>query len=110
MRTTEVSLGGFNDDSFLKSLYELAGGKEAGLGIGNYSYTAYNSNGIDKLYFGDGQFYLTLKDNTYTVTEVIDEGITEEAETCHILQDGSGIDLEDRVQVGLQLLKKYMGN
>ena len=110
MMTTEVSLGGFNYDIFLKTLYELAGGKEAGLGIGNYSYTEYNSNGIDKLYFGDGQFYLTLKDNTYTVTEVIDEGITEEAETCHILQDGSGIDLEDRVQVGLQLLKKYMGN
>lgn len=108
MMTTEVSLGGFNFDIFLKTLYELAGGKDAGLELGNYSYTEYNSNGVDKLYFKDRHFYLTLKNNIYTITEAIDEGITENVEEYHVHQNEQGLDIEDRVQVGLQLLKKYM--
>lgn len=108
MMTTEVSLGGFNFDIFLKTLYELAGGKEAGLELGNYSYTEYNSNGGDKLYFKDGRMFLMLKDDAYSISEVIDEGIIEETEVYHIHKNEDGIDTEDRVQVGLQLLKKYL--
>mgnify|MGYP002625785967 CR=1 FL=1 len=110
MMTTEVSLGGFNYDIFLKTLYELAGGKDAGLELGNYSYTEYNSNGEDKLYLTNRNMYLTLKDNVYTLTQVIDETIKEEVETYHIRQNEQGIDIEDRVEVGLQLLRKYMND
>lgn len=110
MMTTEVSLGGFNYDIFLKTLYELAGGKEAGLELGNYSYTEYNSNGGDKLYLNNNMMYLTLKDDTYSLSEKIDgdDNIIEEIENYHILQNEAGIDIEDRVQVGLRLLRKYM--
>ena len=108
MMTTEVSLSGFNYDIFLKTLYELAGGKEAGLELGNYSYTEYNSNGGDKLYLNNNTMFLTLKDDTYKIAQIIGEGITEEIENYHIRQNEEGIDIEDRVEVGLQLLKKYM--
>lgn len=108
MMTTEVSLGGFNYDIFLKTLYELAGGKGAGLELGNYSYTEYNSNGEDKLYFNNNGLYLTLKDDMYTVTQVIADDITEVIESYHLRQNEEGLDIEDRVEVGLQLLKKYM--
>ena len=110
MMTTEVSLGGFNYDIFLKTLYELAGGKDASLELGNYSYTEYNSNGEDKLYLVNRNMYLTLKDNVYTLTQVIDETIKEEVETYHIRQNEQGVDIEDRVEVGLQLLRKYMND
>lgn len=108
MMTTEVSLGGFNYDIFLKTLYELAGGKDAGLELGNYSYTEYNSNGGDKLYFNDGKMSLMLKDDKYSLSETIDKGIMEEVENYHIRQNEAGIDIEDRVQVGLRLLEKYV--
>lgn len=108
MMTTEVSLGGFNYDIFLKTLYELAGGKGTGMELGNYSYTEYNSIGVDKLFFNNNSFYLTLKDDTYMVTQVIAEGITEIIEKYQINQNEEGLDIEDRVEVGLQLLKKYM--
>ena len=108
MMTTEVSLGGFNYDIFLKTLYDLAGGKDAGLELGNYSYTEYNSIGEDKLYLKDRTFYLTLKNDTFTITQVIDEGTTEEIESYHVLQNEQGLDVEDRVEAGLKLVKKYL--
>lgn len=108
MMTTEVSLGGFNYDVFLKTLYELAGGKGAGMEIGNYSYTEYNSNGVDKLYFNNNSMCLILKDDTYTIIQVTAEDITEIVESYHIRQNEEGVDVEDRIEVGLQLLNKYM--
>ena len=110
MMTTEVSLGGFNYDIFLKTLFELSGGKEAGLELGNYSYTEYNSNGGDKLYLNDNSMFLILKDDTYSLLKIIDEGITEEVENYNIRQNEQGIDIEDRIQVGLKLLEKYKKN
>lgn len=107
MMTTEVSLGGFNYDIFLKTLYDLAGGKDAGLELGNYSYTEYNSNGADKLYLRNQSLFLTLKDDTYKVFRE-GENANEELESYHIRQNEQGIDTEDRVIAGLQLLNKYI--
>lgn len=107
MMTTEFNFG-FNYDIFLKTLFDLKGGVDSRLELGNYSYTEYNSNGGDKLYLNDRRMYLTLNNDTYTLTEQIDEGITEEVESYHICQNEQGIDIEDRVQVGLRLLEKYM--
>ena len=107
MMMTEFNFG-FNYDIFLKTLFDLKGGVDSRLELGNYSYTEYNSNGGDKLYLNDRGMYLTLNNDTYTLTEQIDEGITEEVESYHIRQNEQGIDIEDRVQVGLRLLEKYM--
>jgi len=54
--------------------------------------------------------FLTLKDDTYSLFEKIDgdDNIIEEIENYHILQNEAGTDIEDRVQVGLKLLRKYM--
>lgn len=104
MMTTEVSLGGMNYDIFLKTLFELAGGADAGLELGDYSYTQYNGGGLDKLRLTKQLLYLTLSDNEYKIWR--DEG--EEIESRPILQNGAGVDIEDRIGIGLQLLKKYM--
>lgn len=106
MMTTEISFG-FNYDIFLKTLYALTGGKDAGLELGNYSYTEYNSKGEDRLYLRNQGLFLTLKDNTYKLFREVDDA-TEELESYHIRQNEQGIDTEDRIIVGLQLLKKYM--
>lgn len=63
----------------------------------------------DKLYLKDRTFYLTLKNDTFTITQVIDEGTTEEIESFHVLQNEQGLDVEDRVEAGLKLVKKYLG-
>ena len=102
--TTEVSLGGMNYDIFLKTLYELAGGDNAGLELGNYSYTQYNDGGLDKLYLTKQQRYLTLADNRYTICKENGEVV----ETCAIHQNDVGIDIEDRVEIGLQMIKKWL--
>ncbi len=62
----------------------------------------------DKLYLKDRTFYLTLKNDTFTITQVIDEGTTEEIESYHVLQNEQGLDVEDRVEAGLKLVKKYL--
>ena len=106
MMTTEISFG-FNYDIFLKTLYALIGGKDAGLELGNYSYTEYNSKGEDRLYLRNQGLFLTLKDNIYKLFREVDD-TTEELESYHIRQNEQGIDTEDRIIIGLQLLKKYM--
>ena len=47
--------------------------------------------------------YLTLADNRYTIRQENDEIV----ESYPVNQE-NGIDIEDRVEVGLQLLKKYV--
>ena len=105
MMTTEFNFG-FNYDIFLKTLYDIVGGESAGLLIGNYSYSEYNKGGKDKLRMTNQKMYLTLDENIYTV---YDEN-NEEIESRPICQNENGIDMEDRVLVGLQLLNKYMNN
>lgn len=106
MMTTEVNFG-FNYDIFLKTLYDLAGGKDAGLELGNYSYTEYNSNGEDRFYLRNQGLFLTLKDDTYKIFRE-GENVNEELESYHIRQNEQGIDTEDRIIVGQQLLNKYV--
>jgi hypothetical protein len=102
--TTELNFG-FNYDIFLKTLYELAGGKTKGLQLGNYSYTEYNNGGKAKLILGHQNKYLTLDDNVY---RVFIEGEEQPIESRPIAQNDNGIDIEDRVEVGLALLDKYL--
>ena len=52
------------------------------------------------------KLYLTLDDNVFTI---YDEN-NEEIESRPINQNDNGVDVEDRVLVGLQLLNKYMRN
>ena len=103
MMTTEFNFG-FNYDIFLKTLYDILGGETVGLLIGNYSYSEYNNGGKDKLSMTNQKMSLTLDDNIYTI---YDEN-NEEIESRQIAQNGKGLDIEDRVLVGLQLLNKYM--
>ncbi len=103
MMTTEFNFG-FNYDIFLKTLYDIAGSESAGLLIGNYSYSEYNNGGKDKLRMTEQKLFLTLDDNIYTVSNENNE----EIESRTIAQNEKGLDIEDRVLVGLQLLNKYM--
>ena len=103
MMTTEFNFG-FNYDIFLKTLYDLAGGETSGLLLGNYSFSEYNNGGKDKLHLTNQKLLLALDDNVYTI---YDEN-NEEVETRSIIQNEKGLDTEDRVQVGLQLLNKHM--
>ena len=104
MMTTEVSLGGMNYDIFLKTLFELSGGADKGLELGDYSYSQYNSGGLDKLRMTKQKLYLTLADNEYKIWN--NDG--KEMDACLIRQNETGIDVEDRVEVGLLLIKKYL--
>ena len=104
LMTTEVSLGGMNYDIFLKTLFELAGGDDAGLELGDYSYTQYNSGGLDKLRMTKQQLYLTLADNEYKICK--EDG--EVLESRRIIQNEAGVDIEDRVDVGVKLLKRHL--
>ena len=98
--TTEWSMSGMNYDIFLKTLFELGGGANAGLDLGDYSYSRYNE-GVDKLKMSNGN-YLTLVNNVYEVRNANDELLDE-----YPIDQKEGIDIEDRVEVGLKLIKKW---
>lgn len=100
MMATEWSMSGMNYDIFLKTLFELGGGADAGLDLGDYSYSRYNE-GVDKLKMSNGN-YLTLVNDVYKVHNANDELLDE-----HTINQEDGIDIEDRVEVGLKLIKKW---
>ncbi len=116
LMTTEWSTNGYNHDVFLKTLYELMGAENVGLELNNYSYSTYNdkedgNKGLDKLCISkhilkttEGPLYLSLADNVYTIWD----GNGDIVETYPINQNEDGIDTEDRVKVGLELLGKYI--
>ena len=89
-----------NYDIFLKTLFELGGGADAGLDLGDYSYSQYNE-GVDKLKMNNGN-YLTLVNSVYKVHNANDELLDE-----YTINQEDGIDIEDRVEVGLKLIKKW---
>jgi hypothetical protein len=104
LMSTEWSTGGYNHDIFLKTLYDLRGKECKGLELENYSYTRYNQD-VDKLRLNSQKMYLTLVDNVYRVyndeeDQLIDSRV--------IVQNDNCIDTEDRVEVGLSLLDKYL--
>ncbi len=104
MMMTEFNFG-FNYDIFLKTLFDIASIQGIGLQQPNcYSFTEYNNGRKDKLFMDRQKRYITLDDNVYSVYS--EEG--KEIETRSIAQNENGIDLEDRILVGLQLLNKYM--
>lgn len=108
LMTTEWSLGGYNHDLFLKTLYNLAGGESTGFVLDNYSYTRYNETidgqkGIDKLRMSNGN-YLTLADNVYNIYDENNVLL----DSHRIVQNDAGIDIEERVEIGLQMIKKYI--
>lgn len=105
MMMTEFSTGGKTYDIFLKALYDIAGRDEVGLELGDYSQWEYNNHGTDKLYLRNQGLYLTLNDNRYSICQI--EG-DEVVESYYIQQNENGIDIEDRVLVGLRLLNKYL--
>ena len=104
LMSTEWSTGGYNHDIFLKTLYDLRGKESRGLELENYSYTRYNQ-GVDKLRLNSQKMYLTLVDNVYRVYNDEEDQLID---SCIILQNDNGIDTEDRVEVGLSLLDKYL--
>ena len=108
LMTTEWSLGGYNHDLFLKTLYDLAGGESAGFVLDNYSYTRYNETidgqkRVDKLRMSNGN-YLTLADNVYNIYDENNVLL----DSHQIVQNDAGIDIEERVEIGLQLIRKYI--
>lgn len=103
MMITELRFG-FNYDIFLKTLYDVAGGNIRGLRIGDYSFSEYNNGQKDKLYLDKQHLYLTLDNNEFSVYNENDELL----ESYEIKQNERGVDIEDRVEVGLSLLNKYM--
>lgn len=104
MMLTEFKFG-FNLDIFLKTLHKIAASPDNGLlPPSNYSFSEYNNGRKDRLVMTKQHLYLTLDDDVYSVCTDNDEVI----ETRCIIQNQQGIDLEDRVLVGLQLLNKYM--
>ena len=96
---------GFNYDIFLKTLFEIAGGEKVGLGLDNWSYWEYNNYGENRLHLRKQELYLTLIDNVYRIHRESDKELIEQVE---IMQNEDGIDVQDRVQIGLRLLNKYM--
>lgn len=104
MMMTEFSTGGMNYDIFLKTLYDVIGGKSKGLELGDYSYSEYNNHGTDKLYLRNQGVYLTLGNNRYSIFK--DDG--ELIETYDIHQNENGIDIEDRILAGLRMLNNYL--
>ena len=104
LMSTEWSTGGYNHDIFLKTIYDLRGKESKGLELENYSYTRYNQD-VDKLRMNSQKMYLTLIDNVYRVYKDEEE---QPIETRVIMQNDNGIDTEDRVEVGLSILDKYL--
>ena len=101
---TEFNFGS-NYDIFLKTLYDIASSMTSGLQEPNkYSFTEYNNGRKDKLLLSNQNLYLTLDDDIYSICGENDEVI----ESRIISQNENGIDKEDRILVGLQLLNKYM--
>lgn len=104
MMMTEFNFGS-NYDIFLKTLYDIASSMTSGLQEPNkYSFTEYNNGRKDKLLLSNQNLYLTLDDDIYSICGENDEVI----ESRIISQNENGIDKEDRILVGLQLLNKYM--
>lgn len=96
---------GFNYDIFLKTLYDIVSNMTSGLQKpNNDSFSRYNNGRKDKLFMNNQNLYLTLDDDVYSICR--DNG--EIIESRQIAQNENGIDIEDRVLVGLQLLNKYM--
>ena len=102
LMTTEWSTGGYNHDVFLKALYDLAGKVNISLELENYSYSRYNEGG-DKLKMDNGR-YLTLADNVYKIYDEKNELL----DSHQIVQNDAGIDIEERVEIGLQMIKKWI--
>ena len=104
MMMTEYKFGS-NYDIFLKTLYDIVSNKTSGLQEpNNDSFSRYNNGRKDKLFMNKQNLYLTLDDDVYSICK--DNG--EIIESRQIAQNENGIDIEDRVLVGLQLLNKYM--
>ncbi len=102
LMTTEWSTGGYNHDVFLKTLYDLARKENISLELENYSYSRYNEGG-DKLKMDNGR-YLTLADNVYKIYDEKNELL----DSHQIVQNDAGIDIEERVEIGLQMIKKWI--
>lgn len=104
MMMTEWDFGR-NYDIFLKTLFDIAGGEAVGLQQPNcYSFTEYNNGRKDRLIMAKQGLYLTLDDDVYSIYN--EDG--DKIDTRSIIQNENGIDIEDRVLVGLQLLNKYL--
>ena len=104
MMMTEYKFGS-NYDIFLKTLYDIVSNQASGLQEpNNDSFSRYNNGRKDKLFMNKQNLYLTLDDDVYSICK--DNG--EIIESRQIAQNENGIDIEDRVLVGLQLLNKYM--
>lgn len=110
MMTTEKSMAGMNYDIFLKAIFdELEKEKVEGVSLGDYSYREYKNDGKedkdkDKLHLANQGLYLTLSDNVFHLCREEDNIIVASSDIRH---NENGIDIEDRVEVGLQLLAKY---
>ena len=108
MMTTEVSLGGWNFDVFLKTLYDLGGQEQSGLVLEKYSYSKYHNEGTDKLYIPDKGLYLTVEKDCYKVLRQTTGEKDERVDTIEIPHNADSIDTADRIEIGLSVLKKLL--
>ena len=106
--STEYSLSGRNFDVFLKTIYELNNGdNNAHLQLGEYSFSMYNNEDRDKLFVikEDKEVYLSMENECY---KVFDKASNELIETIGIPQDADGLDTEDRVIIGCEIIKRLL--
>ena len=106
--STEYSLSGRNFDVFLKTIYELNNGdNNAHLQLGEYSFSMYNNEDRDKLFVikEDKEVYLSMENECY---KVFDKASNELIEKIDIPQDADGVDTEDRVIIGCEIIKRLL--
>ena len=93
---TEKSIGGRNWNIFLYTLFNLPefSGK---LSLGDYAYQG------DKLVINDSGIELDCLNDRYVVTN-------EEEKEEFLIKQENGIDIEDRIKIGMDLLRNLIDN
>lgn len=111
---TKERLSSYNYDVFLKAIYDNANDEiKNKLELGDSSYSEYITDGNVKLNLPSLNLFITVESDCYKVYKIISEKEKEVIETIKIPQkqvDGKLIDSEDRVIIGLELIKRVILN
>jgi len=96
MMNTEISIGGRNWEIFLYTIYQLPEFEEK-LSLGDYAYQG------DKLIINNTDIEIECFNNKYVVFQ-------NEIQTEYAIQQSDGIDIEDRIIVGKQIVNNLLMN
>jgi hypothetical protein len=98
---TEWSIGGRNWMAILKILFDECGGELANMSLGEYAYS------------GDGDYLLVQSQDIIYKVKVVNSGykvyiddILQDKYTVVVPQNEQGIDIEDRIPIGIRLIKQ----